>query len=240
MSNKKVLLKVIILGDAGVGKTALMNQYVHRKFSTQYKATIGADFLTKEIIIDDRQVTLQIWDTAGQERFQSLGVAFYRGADACVIVYDVTYQNSFKTLETWRDEFLIQASPRNQEQFPFLLIGNKVDLCNGPDGSGAAGASASTSNNQGPGLNSGSNSSREVSEKRAQAWANSKGNMPYYECSAKDNTNVEKAFETIARAALEQENDTFNIYDQESQTRIQLRQNPSANSDDGNSRAGCC
>lgn len=118
---KKVLLKVIILGDAGVGKTALMNQYVHRKFSTQYKATIGADFLTKEIIIDDRQVTLQIWDTAGQERFQSLGVAFYRGADACVIVYDVCYENSFKTLETWRDEFLIQASPRNSEQFPFLL-----------------------------------------------------------------------------------------------------------------------
>jgi len=218
MSNKKVLLKVIILGDAGVGKTALMNQYVHRKFSSQYKATIGADFLTKEIIIDDRQVTLQIWDTAGQERFQSLGVAFYRGADACVIVYDVTYQNSFKTLETWRDEFLIQASPRNQEQFPFLLIGNKVDICNSPDGA----------------------DKREVSEKRAQAWANSKGSMPYFECSAKDNTNVEKAFETIARAALEQENDTFNIYDQESQTRIQLRQNQADDTDDQASRAGCC
>ena len=206
------------MGDAGVGKTALMNQYVHRKFSSQYKATIGADFLTKEIIIDDRQVTLQIWDTAGQERFQSLGVAFYRGADACVIVYDVTYQNSFKTLETWRDEFLIQASPRNQEQFPFLLIGNKVDICNSPDGA----------------------DKREVSEKRAQAWANSKGSMPYFECSAKDNTNVEKAFETIARAALEQENDTFNIYDQESQTRIQLRQNQADDTDDQASRAGCC
>ena len=111
MSNrKKVLLKVIILGDSGVGKTALMNQYVNRKFSNQYKATIGADFLTKDITLEDgRQVTLQIWDTAGQERFQSLGVAFYRGADACVLVYDVTSQNSFKTLEIWRDEFLIQS-----------------------------------------------------------------------------------------------------------------------------------
>ena len=111
MSNrKKVLLKVIILGDSGVGKTSLMNQYVNRKFSNQYKATIGADFLTKDITLEDgRQVTLQIWDTAGQERFQSLGVAFYRGADACVLVYDVTSQNSFKTLETWRDEFLIQS-----------------------------------------------------------------------------------------------------------------------------------
>merc|ERR1712078_475636 len=88
-SRKKVLLKVIILGDSGVGKTSLMNQYVNKKFSTQYKATIGADFLTKEVMVGDRLVTMQIWDTAGQERFQSLGVAFYRGADACVLVFDV-------------------------------------------------------------------------------------------------------------------------------------------------------
>ena len=65
-SRKKVLLKVIILGDSGVGKTSLMNQYVNQKFSNQYKATIGADFLTKEVMIDDRLVTMQIWDTAGQ------------------------------------------------------------------------------------------------------------------------------------------------------------------------------
>ena len=63
---KKVLLKVIILGDSGVGKTSLMNQYVNKKFSNQYKATIGADFLTKEIMVDDRMVTMQIWDTAGK------------------------------------------------------------------------------------------------------------------------------------------------------------------------------
>jgi small GTP-binding protein len=67
-NKKKVLLKVIILGDSGVGKTSLMNQYVNQKFSTQYKATIGADFLTKEVVIDDRVVTMQIWDTAGQVR----------------------------------------------------------------------------------------------------------------------------------------------------------------------------
>ena len=65
---KKVLLKVIILGDSGVGKTSLMNQYVNKKFSNQYKATIGADFLTKEVMVDDRLVTMHIWDTAGQER----------------------------------------------------------------------------------------------------------------------------------------------------------------------------
>ncbi len=78
----------------------------------------------------------QIWDTAGQERFQSLGVAFYRGADCCVLVFDVTAPNTFKTLDSWRDEFLIQASPRDPENFPFVVLGNKIDLENrqvGPD-----------------------------------------------------------------------------------------------------------
>merc|ERR1712188_167592 len=106
-SRKKVLLKVIILGDSGVGKTSLMNQYVNKKFSNQYKATIGADFLTKEVMVDDRLVTMQIWDTAGQERFQSLGLAFYRGADCCVLVYDITNAESFSNLRAWRDEFML-------------------------------------------------------------------------------------------------------------------------------------
>jgi len=155
-SRKKVLLKVIILGDSGVGKTSLMNQYVNKKFSNQYKATIGADFLTKEVMVEDRIVTMQvmfmfdltmlsycyniglflnkfsllpqIWDTAGQERFQSLGVAFYRGADCCVLVFDVSAPTSFKSLDSWRDEFLIQASPRDPDNFPFVVLGNKVDL----------------------------------------------------------------------------------------------------------------
>lgn len=73
---------------------------------------------------------VQIWDTAGQERFQSLGVAFYRGADCCVLVFDVTAPNTFKTLDSWRDEFLIQASPRDPENFPFVVLGNKIDLEN--------------------------------------------------------------------------------------------------------------
>lgn len=69
----------------------------------------------------------QLWDTAGQERFQSLGVAFYRGADCCVLVYDVNNSKSFDTLDSWRDEFLIQASPRDPETFPFVRI-RKLDI----------------------------------------------------------------------------------------------------------------
>ncbi|XP_077287338.1 RAS oncogene family member Rab7 [Arctopsyche grandis] len=175
-SRKKVLLKVIILGDSGVGKTSLMNQFVNNKFSNQYKATIGADFLTKEVVVDDRAVTVQIWDTAGQERFQSLGVAFYRGADCCVLVFDVSAPSTFKSLESWRDEFLIQASPRDPDNFPFVILGNKVDLEN-----------------------------RAVSAKRAQQWCQAKNGIPYFETSAKEALNVELAFQTIARSALAQD-----------------------------------
>ncbi|MES1916659.1 MAG: Ras-related protein Rab-7 [Cercozoa sp. M6MM] len=174
---KKILLKVLILGDSGVGKTSLMNRYVSNDFSKQYKATIGADFSAKEVMIDDKIVTMQVWDTAGQERFQSLGVAFYRGADCCVLVYDITDAKSFESLESWMDEFLAQASPRNAETFPFVVIGNKSDLAE----------------------------RRQVSEARARAWCKSKNNIPYFETSAKEAVNVEDAFQTIASNALEQE-----------------------------------
>ncbi|KAJ6996705.1 ras-related protein Rab7 isoform X1 [Populus alba x Populus x berolinensis] len=128
---RRALLKVIVLGDSGVGKTSLMNQYVYKKFSQQYKATIGADFVTKEVQIDDKLVTLQIWDTAGQERFQSLGSAFYRGADCCVLVYDVNIQKSFEILNNWHKEFVKQADPVDPEAFPFILFGNKIDVDGG-------------------------------------------------------------------------------------------------------------
>lgn len=176
-SRKKVLLKIIILGDSGVGKTSLMNQYVNKKFSASYKATIGADFLTREVPVDDRQVTMQLWDTAGQERFQSLGVAFYRGADCCVLVFDVNNAKSFEAIEGWRDEFLVQASPRDPDNFPFVVLGNKIDV---------------------------EESKRVISNKRALTFCQAHG-IPYFETSAKEAINVEQAFEVIAKNALQQE-----------------------------------
>ena len=125
---RKVLMRFILLGDAGVGKSSLMTQYVSEKFTQRYKATIGADFLTKEIETDDRYITLQIWDTAGQERFESLGVAFYRGADGVVLVYDMTKKESFDNIEFWRKTFIENACPRNPDTFPFTLVANKSDL----------------------------------------------------------------------------------------------------------------
>ncbi|MFS7904963.1 putative small GTPase, P-loop containing nucleoside triphosphate hydrolase [Helianthus anomalus] len=72
-----------------------------------------------------------IWERAGQERFQSLGVAFNQHADCCVLVYDVNVQKSFDNLNNWREKFLIQASPSDQENFPFVVLGNKVDIDGG-------------------------------------------------------------------------------------------------------------
>lgn len=122
-----------------MGKTSLMNRYSTGKFTGQYKATIGADFLSKENVIatdsfgQRHLVTLQIWDTAGQERFQSLGVGFYRGADAALLVYDITDPHSLDNLDHWRKEFLdqvgggLQGLGDSSTVFPFVVLGNKMD-----------------------------------------------------------------------------------------------------------------
>ena len=159
------------------GKTSLMQQFVNKKFMNTYRATIGADFLTKELMLEDKLVTMQIWDTAGQERFQSLGMAFYRGADACVLVYSITNSKSFQNLKPWKEEFLLQASPRNPGQFPFMVIGNKCDK----------------------------EQDRTVSTSAAKSWCEEQGSpCTFFECSAKTATNVEQAFNAIAKEAVKQ------------------------------------
>ena len=144
---------------------------------------------------------MQIWDTAGQERFQSLGVAFYRGADSCVLVFDVVQPKTFDNLDSWRDEFLIQSGPRDPDNFPFVVLGNKIDV-----------------------------DSRVVAQKRALAWCQAKGNIPYFETSAKEAINVEQAFQVIARNALKQESEE-DIYLPDT---IDVTQQPA-----GSSASGC-
>lgn len=125
-TGSKYLHKLVILGDSAVGKSSILQRYIKGKFSDSYKVTIGADFLPKTITVDDRAVYLQIWDTAGQERFQSLGTSFYRGADGCVLVFDVTKRKTFDSLKKWKAQFIEQkhAPP----DFPYLVLGNKIDL----------------------------------------------------------------------------------------------------------------
>lgn len=73
-------------------------------------------------------MTLQIWDTAGQERYQSLGTAFYRGADCCLLVYDITNLASYENVMTWKNSFLQKSMVVMPESFPFMVVGNKIDL----------------------------------------------------------------------------------------------------------------
>ena len=75
-------------------------------------------------------MTLQLWDTAGQERFQSLSRAFYRGAEACMLVFDLTDKKSFDSIPQWKEELLNKSMPKDPESFPFFLMGNKADLVN--------------------------------------------------------------------------------------------------------------
>eukprot|EP01114_Cavostelium_apophysatum_P014507 TRINITY_DN3785_c0_g1_i2.p1 TRINITY_DN3785_c0_g1~~TRINITY_DN3785_c0_g1_i2.p1 ORF type:complete len:216 (-),score=28.37 TRINITY_DN3785_c0_g1_i2:12-659(-) len=184
--SRRALLKVILLGNSGVGKTALLERFITNRFSMMYKATIGADFMTKEVEIQNHKlVTLQLWDTAGQERFQSLGTHFYRGADCCILVYDVTALESFEDLENWRNEFIMHAQidPRTADSYPFILIGNKVDREN----------------------------EREVLYKMAEQWCQKHGNIPYFEASAKDSTNVVQGFTHAAELAFSQRTPSQNV-----------------------------
>lgn len=98
-----------------------------------------------------------------------------------MLVYDVNNAKSFETLDSWRDEFLIQASPHDVDNFPFVVLGNKIDC---------------------------EESKRTVSQKRATSWCQSKGNIPYFETSAKEAINIDDAFQTIAKNALQQEAET--------------------------------
>lgn len=166
-------LKVILIGDSGVGKTLLLNQYVHHRYCDNLKPTIGADFLTKNLVIDNDDVILQIWDTAGQERFRSLGSAFYRGADCCILVFDVNNAKSFTNVDFWRNRFLEQCNPPDPEYFPFILLGNKIDLVE----------------------------NRMISSTRAKLWSDN-FKIPYFEVSANLNQNIDQSINFIVKSAL--------------------------------------
>lgn len=124
--NKICQFKVVLLGESAVGKSSLVLRFVKREFHEFQESTIGAAFLTQTVQIDDTTVKFEIWDTAGQERYHSLAPMYYRGAQAALIVYDITSKDSFLKAQNWVRELQRQANAN----IVIALVGNKLDLAN--------------------------------------------------------------------------------------------------------------
>ncbi|TBU22206.1 P-loop containing nucleoside triphosphate hydrolase protein [Dichomitus squalens] len=144
-------VKLVVIGASGVGKSSIRNQYISGRFTTGYRATIGADFITKTLPhhnCPDEQVTLQIWDTAGQERFSGLSSAFFRGADAVILMFDVNQPHTLGALTKWWNDFRDKApvSDERVEEFCCVVVGNKTDIAQGSvaEGSGSRGGGSGT------------------------------------------------------------------------------------------------
>eukprot|EP00887_Chlorella_sp_A99_P005509 scaffold1.g5509.t1 len=161
------LVKLLLIGDSGVGKSCLLLRFAEDSFTSSFITTIGIDFKIKKVLIDGKWVKLQIWDTAGQERFRTITSAYYRGAMGILLVYDVTDESSFNNIRNWMKNIEQHAS----ESVVKVLVGNKSDM---------------------------DESRRAVPYSRGQALAD-EFRMPFFETSAKANTNVDEVFQSIAR-----------------------------------------
>jgi len=116
--------KLVFLGEQSVGKTSLITRFMYDTFDNTYQATIGIDFLSKTMYLEDRTVRLQLWDTAGQERFRSLIPSYIRDSSVAVVVYDITNRQSFLNTTKWVDD--VRAERGND--VIIVLVGNKTDL----------------------------------------------------------------------------------------------------------------
>jgi Ras-related protein Rab-8A len=118
------LIKLLLIGDSGVGKSCLLLRFSDDTFTTNFITTIGIDFKIRTIELDGKRIKLQIWDTAGQERFRTITTAYYRGAMGILLTYDVTDENSFQNIRNWMKNIEEYAA----ENVNKILIGNKCDL----------------------------------------------------------------------------------------------------------------
>lgn len=124
MSSSPTSIKLVLLGDSGVGKTSLATQYISGKAPQSVKPTIGAAFVTKSIVIDGQAIELLIWDTAGQEVYRGLAPMYYRSALIAIVVFDITRQQSFDSVSYWINELKANADSR----IIITVCANKIDL----------------------------------------------------------------------------------------------------------------
>lgn len=171
------LFKIAILGNSGSGKTCLLKRFTDDSFNeTPFLPTIGIDFRTKILSVDDRTVKLQVWDTAGKSRFESLGEMFLSEAMGVIFCFDITDRKSFKNLSHWMNKFIGKPKKSNSNQIPCVIVGCKQDL--GDD-------------------------KRMVTKYEAQSFAVKHGSR-YAETSAKLNTGIDDLFASLASSILSQ------------------------------------
>lgn len=125
LDSKNLRIKLVLLGDSGVGKSCIVLRFVRGQFDPSSKVTVGASFLSQTITLkDSTSVKFEIWDTAGQERYASLAPLYYRGAAAAVVVYDITNPETFLKAQFWVKELQKHGNP----DIVMALVGNKADL----------------------------------------------------------------------------------------------------------------
>jgi small GTP-binding protein len=118
------IYKIVLIGDSGVGKSNILSRYLSDSFSFDSKATVGVEFGSKNIKIEEDIIKVQIWDTAGQERYKSITNAYYKGAKGALLVFDLTRKSSFDSIDKW----VTDLKANGDEKISIILIGNKSDL----------------------------------------------------------------------------------------------------------------
>jgi len=171
--NWDYVIKFVIIGDSGVGKSSLLVRLTDQRFLNHPDPTLGVEFGSKLIRLEEegKTVKLQCWDTAGTESFRSITRSYYRGAAGALVVYDATNRTTFNNARTWLADVREHADPH----LSCMLVANKVDLC--------------TSEETG---------SRQVTTEEAETLANEEG-LQFVEASAKSGENVDAAFEMVCR-----------------------------------------
>ncbi|KAG2023318.1 GTP-binding protein ypt5 [Coprinopsis cinerea AmutBmut pab1-1] len=202
-ADKSVQVKLVLLGEAAVGKSSVVLRFVNNEFQPNKEPTIGAAFLTQKCRLEDRILRYEIWDTAGQERFHSLAPMYYRNAQAAVVVYDVTKASSLEKAKSWVKELQRQANPN----IVIALAGNKVDLVQPSSSSSGTGASsesedeaddATATGGEAPASSAEPESLRQVPREEAQAYAQEAG-LLFFETSAKTGEGIVEIFTEIAK-----------------------------------------
>jgi len=185
-------VKLVLLGEAAVGKSSLVLRFVNNDFQENKEPTIGAAFLTQKCNLPTRTIKFEIWDTAGQERFASLAPMYYRNAQSALVVYDLTKPTSLIKAKHWVAELQRQASPG----IVIALVGNKLDLTNDQGESSNLGDDAENEDAEAEG------DARKISTAEARSYAEEEG-LLFFETSAKTGTNVTEVFTAIANAIPE-------------------------------------